>query len=147
MWYWLDRMQGECVVLFAWDITVAANTLASNPSTQTLKLTRGVITKVDVKFPAGCHGLVSIRLLHEESALVPLNKDTWLTGDDETVPISEYFEFDTAPYSLKFVGKSPGTSYDHTITVRVTILPKEVATMLPLIEVLTRFLQRIGVLP
>lgn len=133
-------------MLFAWDIVVPANRLATAPLIQTLKLSYGIITKLDIKFPAGCHGLVNIRLLHEESPLIPLNKDTWLTGDDETVPCPEYFELTTAPYALKFVGKSPGTTYAHTISVRVTILPKTVASLLPLLDIFTRIAQRMGLI-
>jgi len=133
-------------VLYAWDITVPANTLATNLKTHLLKLTYGVITKVDIKFPAGCHGLVAIRLLHAESPLIPLNKDTWLTGDDETVSSPEYFELSTEPYALKFVGKSPGTSYAHTISVRITVLPREVASLLSLLDIFTKIAKRMGLI-
>ena len=133
-------------MLFAWDITVPALTLATAPLTQTLKLSYGIITKIDIKFPAGCHGLVNIRLLHEESPLIPNNKDTWLTGDNETVAIPEYFELTTTPYALKFVGMSPGTTYAHTISVRITILPKTVASLLPLLDIFTRIAQRMGLM-
>jgi hypothetical protein len=133
-------------LLFAWDITVPALTLATAPLTQTLKLSYGIITKIDIKFPAGCHGLVNIRLLHEESPLIPNNKDTWLTGDNETVAIPEYFELTTTPYALKFVGISPGTAYAHTISVRITILPKTVASLLPLLDIFTRIAQRMGLM-
>jgi len=133
-------------MFFAWDITLPANTLATSPKTQTLKLSKGVITKVEVKFARGCHGMVQVRLLHQESQLVPLSRGEWVTGDDEAVSFPEFFELWTTPYQLKFIGCSPGTTYDHVLSVRITVLPKQVASMIPVIELLTRLLERMGVL-
>lgn len=133
-------------MIFAWDITISAGTSAASPKTQILKLSSGVIVKVEIKFASGCHGLVKVRLRHEESQLVPLSRDEWITGDDEAVSFPEFFELWTTPYQLKFLGCSPGTSYAHVVTVRVSVLPKSVASMIPFIELLTRVLQRMGVI-
>jgi len=131
-------------LFFAWDISVSAGTAEASPKTQTLKLTSGVITGVDVKFPSGCHGLVKVRLKHWESPLVPLSRGEWITGDDEAVRAPMYFELPKGPYELKFEAASPDASFDHTVTVRVSILPRAVASMVPLIEMLTRLFQRMG---
>jgi hypothetical protein len=131
-------------VLFAWDITVTANTLEDDPKEQLMKLTHGVITGVEVKFPSGCHGMVNVRILHEESILIPAGKDTWITGDDEAVISNEYFELLTEPYQLKFIGYSEGTDYNHHITVRVTIQPYWLAaaskTLGKLVDLIMRLL-------
>ena len=114
-------------MFYAWDITVLAGTAEATPKTQILKLTKGVITRVDVKFPPGCHGLVKVRLLRYESGLVPLSSDEWVTGDGEAVVTEGYYEMLEIPSQLKFIGCSPSTSYNHVITVRVFVMPLEVA--------------------
>jgi len=130
-------------MFYAWDITLSANTLEAAPSTYRLFLTREVITKISVKFPAGCHGMVKVRLNYQESQLIPLTRVSWLTGDDETVDCTEHFEIKSAPSFLRFIGCSPGTTYPHTITVRITVLPRIVASMVPVIELLTRLLSKL----
>lgn len=115
-------------MFFAWDITVTAGTTEASPKTQVLKLSKGVITGIDVKFPAGCHGAVKVQLLRSEFQLVPLNRGEWVTGDDETVPTEPYYELDETPAELKFLGCSPGAAYDHVVTVRVAVQPAEVAS-------------------
>jgi len=132
-------------MFFAWDITIPAGRSETNPLTQVLKLTVGVIVKVEIKFPRGCHGLAKVRLLHHEFQLVPLSRGEWVTGDDEAVSFPEYFEIKTAPYSLKFVGCSPDAGYDHMISVRVSVLPRQVASMIPVVEILSRLLSRLGI--
>ena len=133
-------------MIFTYDIAIPKNTSAASPKTQILKLSKGVITKVEIKFARGCHGMVKVRLLHQEAHLVPLSRDEWVTGDNEAVSFPEYFELWTTPYQLKFVGCSPGTGYEHMVTVRISVLPKHVASMIPIVELLTRLLQRMGVL-
>lgn len=114
-------------MIWAWDITIDANTTEASPKSQILKISAGVITKLDFKYPAGCHGMVKVRIRHGESQLIPLSLDEWITGDDETVPFPEYFELSTPPYQLKFIGCSPGTSWPHTVTVRLSVLPSSIA--------------------
>jgi len=114
-------------MFYAWDITVAAGTKEASPKEQILKLTKGVITGVWVKFPPGCHGLVKVRILRSEFQLVPLSRGEWVTGDGETVVTEPYYELDTTPYAFKFVGCAPLTAYPHTITVRVSMQPEEIA--------------------
>lgn len=132
-------------MFYAWDIKITKGKKEEDPKIQILKLSKGVITRADIKFPPGCHGLVKVRLRRYESQLAPLSRDEWVTGDGETVPTEAYYELVEAPFQLKFVGCSPGTSYDHTVTVRMQVLPKPVATFMPLVDVMTRFLRRIGV--
>lgn len=128
---------------FAWDITITADTPEASPKTQTLKLTRGVVTHIGIKFPSGCHGLVKVRLLRWETQLIPLSRGEWVTGDDEEVKTDMYYEMEELPSSLKFIGCSPTTQYNHTVTVRVTILPKAMASMMPIIELFTKLLKRL----
>jgi hypothetical protein len=110
-------------LFYAWDVTVPAGTEDSAPIEQTLKLTKGTVTKVSIKFPAGCSGLVKVRVFHEEFQLVPLTKGEYVTGDDETVDAEMLYELGSRPYALKLRASSPGCQYDHTITVRVTLMP------------------------
>jgi len=113
-------------VFYAWDVTIPAGTAEASPKEQILKLTKGVITRLDVKFPPGCHGLVKVRLLRSEFQLVPLSRGEWVTGDGEVVQTEPYYELEETPAELKFVGCAPSTAYSHTVTVRVSVVPSEV---------------------
>jgi len=131
---------------YAWDITIPANTLATAPVKRSLKVNEGVLTKVEVKFPAGQHGLVRCRISRGGVAFIaPRNPDEYVTGDDEAATWHTYEEIDEPPFELVFTGSSPGTTYAHTVTVRLEVLPKRIASMIPVIELLTRLLTRMGV--
>lgn len=116
-------------MLYAFDITIPANTLEATPTTEELKLCAGRIKKIEVKFPSGCHGMVKTRLFRGIFQLLPLSSGEWLIGDDEPVSCNYNYQLDTAPLSLVFKGCSPSTTYEHTITVRIE-LERDVADKL-----------------
>jgi len=115
-------------MLFTWNVTVPANTLEIAPKEDILKLSAGVVTHIGVKFPAGCHGMVGVRLLRSEGQILPVPRGEWVTGDDEEAQAVYHIEFRKEVELLKFQGISPGTDYNHTISVRITILPAWIAT-------------------
>jgi len=131
---------------YAWDITIPANTLESNLKEQTLKLHPGIITRVGCKFPAGCHGMVKVRIfVGGVFLLFPLSAGGWVTGDDEEAWYTYYYELTGRPKEVIFRGCSPGTTYPHTVTIRITVLPHAVASIMPILDLLTRLLKRLGV--
>jgi len=129
---------------FCWDITIPANTLEKLPLKQYLRITKGVITGVDVKFPAGCHGMVKTRLFRHEQQAIPLTRDEWVRGDDEAVPTETYIDLNAYPYQLKFVACSPDTDYDHTVTVRIQVLPTFAAGFAHITNLVQRLLDKLG---
>jgi hypothetical protein len=130
-------------MLYTWDITIPAGTTELSPVKQELKISRGVIVKVQIKFPSGSHGLVKVRLFKWTSQLWPLSAGEWITGDDEAVDAVEYYEFLKGPYRLDFKGCAPTTTFAHTVTIRIVILPKAVASFVPFMELLQQLLGRI----
>lgn len=131
-------------MFFCWDITVEADTPLEEPLTGWLNLPKGIITHVDIKFPAGCHGMVKVRLFQEALQLIPLSEDEWVTGDDEPVPTDTYAELLDAPYKLKIKLCSPDTDYDHTVTVRINVQPEYAAGISSLTRMFRSFLDRLG---
>jgi hypothetical protein len=131
-------------MFFCWDITVDADTPENKPLEDWLGLPKGIITHIDIKFPAGCHGMVKVRLFQEALQLIPLSEDEWVTGDDETVPTETYAELLDKPYKLKFKMCSPDTEYPHTVTVRVEVRPEDAAGMFSLTRLFRSFLDKLG---
>jgi hypothetical protein len=131
-------------VFFCWDITITADTSEDDPFDDWLPLPKGIITEVTIKFPAGCHGMVKVRLFKESLQLIPLTEDEWVTGDDETVRTDTYCELLDKPFKLKIFACSPDTYYNHTITVRIAVQPEHAAGMSSLTRMFQSFLEKIG---
>ena len=131
-------------MFFCWDITIPADTREEEPLIDYLELPKGVITHVDMKFPAGCHGMVKARLFKEALQLVPLSEDEWVTGDDESVPTDTYAELAEYPFKLKYKLCSPDTVYDHTITIRIQVQPEYAVGTVSLTKMLRTALAKLG---
>jgi len=108
-----------------------------------LEISVGVITRIDVKFPAGCHGLAKVRIYHREFQLVPLSGGEWITGDDETVPTEAYYEIPQTPAQLKLVAINDDDLYPHKLTVRIAVLPKAVVSLMPFMTFIEKLARRI----
>ena len=126
-------------------VEVTANTLESAPKEQSLKLTAGVIQRLSILFPPGPHGMVKLKLMEGGHQFLPTNPEGYFATDDEVLNIDEFYELKTEPYTLKAVAFSPGTTYNHTISMRIGILrPEEVEKASGLMAALKKFLKLVG---
>jgi len=76
---------------------------------------------------------------------MPFNVAGSAAADDEKVEGSFYWEIKDPAPELILRGWSPDATYDHVITFRVNVMPKTVASMIPVINLLTKLLRRMGV--
>lgn len=113
-------------MFYDFSFTIPANTLASAPETLDLKLTHGIIHRVEILFPGGCHSEVYLVIKEALHQRWPTNPDGSFNGDNFPIAFNEHLEFTRRPYILTLVGWSPGTTYPHTIEVRIGILPARV---------------------
>jgi len=101
------------------DITIPPDTQPENLYSQTLRLTKGIIKRVDLVFPSGCAGLVGVRIVKHSFQVIPLNYPKWIETDGETVNIQTEIDLTDEPYELVFQGYNLDDTYQHTIRVRV----------------------------
>jgi hypothetical protein len=76
---------------------------------------------VSLTFPAGCSGLVGVRILRGPLQLYPLTVGEWIISDDETVHFPADFELDERPYTLTLEGYNIDEAYNHTVSVSITL--------------------------
>ena len=118
-------------MLYEFDIEVKAKTKKDSPKEQELNLTHGIVHRIEIEFPAGCRGYVFLVIYHRQHQVWPSNLDDAFDAEGYTIPMTEHFDLTEPPHNLLVKAWSPQATYDHTITVRVGILPKEV--LLPVI--------------
>lgn len=116
-------------MLFSKQITVSASTTEANATPTYIKTTKGVISRIWVTFPAGCAGLVKMRILHGGHPFIPVNADNYLRGDNYTFELPVMYEITDHPTILTILVWNDDATYSHTIDVLFLILPK--ALVLP----------------
>jgi hypothetical protein len=114
-------------VLYVLALTIPANTAEASPHEEALKLTDGVITHVEVEFPAGCQGLVHSYARQAIHQVYPTNPDGDLCSDNYVCAWNDYEDIDTDPRVLTIGGWNTDDTYAHTITWRIELTPREIA--------------------
>ena len=90
------------------------------------KVNKGVISNFWITFPAGCAGLVKLRVYHEGHPFLPVNQDNYLRGDNITFSFPVMFEIIEEPMLLTVEAWNEDATYNHTIDIMFLILPKSV---------------------
>lgn len=110
-------------MLYSFSATIPANTTDASPLKQKLPLTAGKITYIDVTFPAGCNGLVKVRIFRQGSQIVPLSSAQYLIGNAQTIRSDMNETMATGTFELEFQGSSPTSGYPHTLQIGVNLEP------------------------
>jgi len=106
-------------------ITIPANTLESSPKEEELLIEEQFVERIEIDFPAGCSGMVNLRIYYGVRKYWPDNPGGHFTSDDYTIVFPVYKKLPEDRTTLKLVGWSPGTQYDHTLIVRVNTISEE----------------------
>jgi hypothetical protein len=113
-------------VFYDFSFTIPANTPANTPEELACKLTNGIIHRVEIGFPKGCAGLVSLAIRRGLHQVWPTNPDGAFNTDNFTILINEHYPLLEVPYILTLVGWNLDDTYDHTLEVRFGILSEEI---------------------
>ena len=113
-------------MLYSKQIQVSAGTTQANASRSYFKVNKGVISTLWITFPAGCAGLVKMRIYHEGHPFVPVNADNYIRGDNYTFVFPVMYEITEEPMILTVEIWNEDDTYNHTIDILFLILPKAV---------------------
>ncbi len=105
--------------------TVSKAIPVDNPQLFILPIAQGTIERIDLEYPAGCCGLVGIRVINEDWQLVPWNTDQWLSSDDRTFQLPLDYAVTQPPYRLVIYGYNLDDVYNHTIRIGVMLNEKK----------------------
>jgi hypothetical protein len=121
---------------YAWNITLTKGNTATTPEKTVFQLENGIITRCEIVFPSGCQGLVFCHVNHALHQVYPKNPDYQYAGNGEKILATDEYELNEEPYQLEFYGWNTDEIYDHTITIRIQVVPKREITRLAIAEML-----------
>jgi hypothetical protein len=121
-------------MLFQADITIPASTTQASPTTETLKIAHGIITKIMVRPRPGHAALAHLVILHHEHQIAPSTEGMSFSGDTFPIDWEEYYESYQPPYELKLKGWNDDDTYPHTFTVFVVVLPRKAIMALAIVD-------------
>ena len=137
---------------YEFEIDIPANTKASAPVSQELKLTAGIVHYVEIEFPSGCAAtdgsgnLVHLQIRQPEATYLPTNPDGSFASDNHVIAFNEHKELSPGNDLLKLYAWNDDDTYAHTLRLRIGVLPKDVVEPQgSLGSALDKFLQLVGI--
>lgn len=113
-------------MIYAFTVTVPANTPKEDAVWQELEMDYGVIRKLVVQIPTGHAGLCKFALYRGDSQVWPKNRDEKFSGDGVVLEFDEeYFPLLQPPFSIFFMGWNEDELYDHSVYLYFQLLTKE----------------------
>ena len=114
---------------YAWHVTVPSNTPADDPIRQVLHLSAGWVDRIRVGFPAGCAGLVGVRIKRFEFQILPLTPEEWLRWDGIMIDAKVDYRIDAEPYDLIAEAYNLDDSYSHEIAIHVEVQERSIPAL------------------
>lgn len=110
-------------MIYAFSISTPANTSVASPVKTTLALEKGVLTSLEVNFPPGPAGLLSVVLLREGSQVFPKSSGDF-HGDDRIFRYNRIsFPLLFEPYELYAHTWNTDDTYAHVADIYIVIEP------------------------
>ncbi len=111
-------------MLFETSITIPITATQANPTTVTLGIAHGIITKIMVRPRPGHAALAHCVILYHEHQIAPSTENMDFAGDTFPIDWEEYLEVTQPPYELKIKGWNDDDTYEHTFDIFVAVLPR-----------------------
>lgn len=113
-------------MIYVVDITTPQGTLITAPMETVLKVSKGLVYKIDVEFPPGACGGHYVKILDGAYQVWPSNEHSYFHGDDEIISFEDMYIKSEPPYEFKIITYNTGDNYDHLVQVRIGLVTSEV---------------------
>lgn len=108
-------------MLYIHRLAIPANTAKADMERTDFKLPSGTLTKVEVAFPPGPHGLAHVKIFHDEHQIFPANDDEDYAWDDVTIEWEGEYQLLENWNGLSLRGWNLDDTYEHEVTARFQV--------------------------
>jgi len=112
-------------LIYKFQFTIPKNTPETAKIEKTMRICPGIIHRIEIMFPPGCAALAHVEIYHHTVQMWPSNPETDFASDGETIAFREFYLIDEIPAELIAKMWNEDDTYDHTITIRIGVLPEE----------------------
>jgi len=130
-------------LLYTARLTIPRSTPKDRPVERTVEVEQPVVLAVQVRFPAGCLGLVGAAVYYGELQVWPSPEADWVEGEDEAVWDIPMMVFREAPYTLTLKGYNLDPDYHHAVWFRIVAVERRWVRWMPLLATFTQAFRRL----
>lgn len=119
-------------MIYTANITTDAKTWQTNLKRTRIKVTKGLVYKFELYFPAGSAGLMGVAVFDGLYQVWPSTVGTFFLGEDHLISFPDMYLMEAAPFEFQVYTYNVDTEHNHFASVRIGLVSNEVF--------LTRFL-------
>lgn len=112
-------------MLYTANITTPKNTAKTALQKTAIKVSKGLIYKVEFYFPAGSIGLMGVAVFDGLFQVWPSTVGEFLTGNDEKFVYEDIYLVDSGPREFKIHTYNDDDTFDHLVRVSIGLLGSE----------------------
>lgn len=113
-------------MIYTANITTAKDTAQTALKKTTIKVTKGLVYKVEFYFPAGSAGLMGLAVFDGLFQVWPSSVGEFFLGEDHVIGFDDMYLKEAEPYELQCYTYNEDDTYAHSVQVRIGQVSKEV---------------------
>jgi hypothetical protein len=113
-------------MIYQASITTLKNTASTSPKETILKVTKGLVYKIEVFYPLGSSGLLGCSVWDGSFQVWPTTLGTWFIGDGNIIAFDEVYLKEEEPFEFRIYTYNEDDTYNHYLSVRLGLVSKEI---------------------
>jgi len=113
-------------MIYTANITTKSGKTREEPKITRIKVTKGLIYRVEFFFPQGSSGLMGVMVHDGLFQCWPSSVGTYFVSDNETIGFDDLMIKESAPYEYQVITYNDDDKFDHFVSVRLGLVSREV---------------------
>jgi hypothetical protein len=113
-------------VIYTGRIITPANTLLTNVKKSELFVSKGLVYKIDVSFPAGSAGLLGVAIYDGTYQVWPSTGGQWFRGDGVTISFDDVYLKQDLPYKFDILTYNLDDTYAHEVDIKLGFVTSDI---------------------
>ncbi|KKM23094.1 hypothetical protein LCGC14_1618660 [marine sediment metagenome] len=113
-------------MIYTANITTVANTAKTALKKTIIRVTKGLVYKVEFYFPAGSAGLMGLAVFDGLFQVWPSSVGEFFLGDDLTIAFDDLYLKESGPFEFQCYTYNTDDTYNHLVIPRIGLVSSEV---------------------
>lgn len=113
-------------MIYSASITTAKDTGVDELKKTIVKVTKGLVYKVEFFFPSGSAGLMGVAVFDGLYQVWPSNVGEFFVGEEQVIAFEDMYLMESAPYEFQCYTYNLDDTHGHFVAVRIGLVSSEV---------------------
>lgn len=114
------------IVIYVANISTPKDTAKTTLKKTSIRVTKGLVYKVEFYFPSGSAGLMGVAVFDGLFQVWPSTVGEFFLGEDHVVSFDDLYLKERAPFQFQCYTYNTDDTYEHAVSVRIGFVSKEV---------------------